>query len=519
MRMRVVALWMGAVMSVLACPNWALEFNEVARFNVDATAADNMLPEYIGSNPSSVAWSGSRLFVGGYNNSGSFAERLGIVEVLSATATGIVAVPDFAVVASYPATPTPPGVPNGSGYLGMAISADGASLAVNFDDTIAGTPAGFSVINTSDYSQRWAVDVRATSGSAFDPGFNGSDSGVATGAFGSGRRLLYDTTTGSEIYGLATGMIWSDNTGGFLVRDMDFDPLTGDIYVRHNNNLSKAVRTGGNSLTPLGVISSVVQADFVNQQNLSFMSQVDDNGTVGDFVVFNNRENAAALQAFADVIRVIDSSGNTVSASFNFLNGDLPGTGAGAYDFDFDPVTKTLAISDFSNRNVHIFQVGSVTNGVNGDFDNNGFWNCADVDALVAAIASDSTDLSFDMNGDSMITLADLTEATVGWLAVGGANNPVQTGGNAFLEGDANLDGSVDVSDFNVWNGNKFQPTAAWCSGDFNADGSIDVSDFNIWNGKKFQSSAGALVPEPAGLAALALGGLGLWHGRRRKGQ
>ncbi len=517
MRMRVVAVWMGAVISILASPGWALEFNEIARFNIDATAADNMLPEYIGSNPSSVAWSGSRLFVGGFNNSGSFAERLGIVEVLSATATGIVDLPSFAVVASYPATPTPPGVPNGSAYLGMDISADGASLAVNFDDTLPGTPEGFSIINTSDYSQRWAVNVRATSGSAFDPGFNGSDSGTATGAFGSGRRLLYDTTTGSEIYGLATGMIWTDGNGGTLVRDMDFDPLTGDIYVRHNNNLSKATRTGGNSLTPNGIISSVPQADFVNQQNLSFLSQVDDSGTVEDFVIFNDRQNAAALQAFADVIQVIDTAGGAVSANFTFLNGDLPGTGVGAYDFDFDPVTKTLAISDFANRNVHIFQVGTVTSAVNGDFDNNGLWNCLDIDALISAIASGSTDLSFDMNGDSVITLADVNDPTVGWLAVGGSNNPAQTTGNPFLSGDANLDGSVDVSDFNIWNGNKFQSVPAWCAGDFNADGSVDVSDFNIWNGGKFQSSAGGgIVPEPAGLLALALGGLALLQRRRK---
>ena len=72
-------------------------------------------------------------------------------------------------------------------------------------------------------------------------------------------------------------------------------------------------------------------------------------------------------------------------------------------------------------------------------------------------------------------------------------------GGGAYLPGDANLDGSVDVGDFNLWNGNKFTATAAWCSGDFNADGSVDVGDFNIWNGNKFTSSDRvASVPEPS---------------------
>ena len=51
--------------------------------------------------------------------------------------------------------------------------------------------------------------------------------------------------------------------------------------------------------------------------------------------------------------------------------------------------------------------------------------------------------------------------------------------------GDANLDGRVDVSDFNLWNNNKFQ-TGTWSSGDFTCDGVVDVSDFNVWNNNNF---------------------------------
>jgi hypothetical protein len=80
-----------------------------------------------------------------------------------------------------------------------------------------------------------------------------------------------------------------------------------------------------------------------------------------------------------------------------------------------------------------------------------------------------------------------------------GGVNVDQTGGNPYLPGDADLDGVVDVSDFNAWNNNKFTNIAAWCSGDFTADGVVDVSDFNTWNGNKFNSSMdGVAVPEPA---------------------
>ncbi len=93
------------------------------------------------------------------------------------------------------------------------------------------------------------------------------------------------------------------------------------------------------------------------------------------------------------------------------------------------------------------------------------------------------------------------------------ANNPAQTGGNAFIEGDANLDGAVDGQDFLVWNNNKFTSVAAWCSGDLNADGEVDGQDFLIWNDNKFTSSNDVLsVPEPVfsiGWALLVAMGLG----------
>ncbi len=163
------------------------------------------------------------------------------------------------------------------------------------------------------------------------------------------------------------------------------------------------------------------------------------------------------------------------------------------------------------------FSLMESSGGVTGDFNNDGIWDCTDIDALTAAIAGGSTDLSFDMNGDGSLTLADVTDANVGWLAVGGSNNPGDTGGNPFLVGDADLSGAVDVSDFNIWNSSKFN-SAAWCSGDFNADGLADVSDFNAWNSRKFQTSSGSgLVPEPAtGLLGI-VGGLAFLGVRRRR--
>lgn len=70
------------------------------------------------------------------------------------------------------------------------------------------------------------------------------------------------------------------------------------------------------------------------------------------------------------------------------------------------------------------------------------------------------------------------------------------------IPGDANGDGLVDASDFNIWNSNKFASGTNWNSGDFNGDGITDASDFNVWNSNKFTSAL--TVPEASGIGLMA---------------
>ncbi len=127
-----------------------------------------------------------------------------------------------------------------------------------------------------------------------------------------------------------------------------------------------------------------------------------------------------------------------------------------------------------------------------GDFDGNGAWEVADIDTLVAQIAEGDHDPLFDQTGDGFVDQDDLAA----WLAEAASVN-LPSGGR-YLSGDADLDGSVDVSDFNVWNSHKFTTVPRWSSGDFNADGVVDASDFNLWNANKFSEVGGEnLVPEP----------------------
>jgi hypothetical protein len=139
--------------------------------------------------------------------------------------------------------------------------------------------------------------------------------------------------------------------------------------------------------------------------------------------------------------------------------------------------------------------MGSVERGeIDGDFNDDGVYDCLDIDALVAEIAVGTNGLAFDLTGDGLVDLADRDA----WLAEAGE---ITLGpGKVYLLGDATLDGFVDALDFIEWNANKFTSVAEWCAGDFTADGIVDGLDFILWNDNKFQSSDGAaevVLPRP----------------------
>jgi hypothetical protein len=121
------------------------------------------------------------------------------------------------------------------------------------------------------------------------------------------------------------------------------------------------------------------------------------------------------------------------------------------------------------------FEVDFGMMAVDGDFDNDGDLDCNDVDGLVAEINSGNHNADFDLTGDGLVNADDLND----WVL-----NEKGT-----LIGDANLDFQVDISDFNLWNANKFQSGTGWCGADFDGNGGTDVSDFNLWNVNKFTSA------------------------------
>jgi hypothetical protein len=101
------------------------------------------------------------------------------------------------------------------------------------------------------------------------------------------------------------------------------------------------------------------------------------------------------------------------------------------------------------------------------------------------------------------------------------------------LEGDANLDGKVNGTEFAILATNFNQAVAGWDQGDFNYGNSPNGSDFaflatNFNQGasqagtsalEAFAASNGLLsdVPEPASVMCLAAGCIGILGRRRRR--
>ncbi len=314
-----------------------LTFTEISRFNVTGAG--------IGTVPSAVAWSGSRLFIAGYNT-GNGTGSVGIVEVTNATSTGIVNGTFGTVFGQFASTP------GQRGYTGLDLL--GSTLAASYDSGAA-VANGIQSFNIDTSNQLWGISARGSSGVAFDPGFGSDQDGAGTAwtTIGSGRRILQNNLTGATIYSSANGMIINSGAGTNW-RDIDFDPTTGNIYARRSNGIFQGVRNGANSLSTVNVLKPTDAAtDAINGQNLAYMNV----SLSTEAIVYNDRTSAAAGQAFLSIIKAMGTSGNALTSNFVFLNGSTPANGSGYYSFDYDPVSKTLAIADFTNRNVHIFAV------------------------------------------------------------------------------------------------------------------------------------------------------------------
>ena len=155
-----------------------------------------------------------------------------------------------------------------------------------------------------------------------------------------------------------------------------------------------------------------------------------------------------------------------------------------------------------------------------GDFSGDGNVDTTDVDMLVREIVAGAHEIWFDVNRDSVVNATDLDP----WLLDAARHNGLS---QAYLKGDANLDGSVDSADLNELALSWRQDVAHWSAGDFNADGIVNSADLNAlalnWQRSVAMTSPASQIPEPSSFLLAVVGLALVWRGgfsrKRLEGQ
>ncbi|MCA9212813.1 MAG: PEP-CTERM sorting domain-containing protein [Planctomycetales bacterium] len=148
---------------------------------------------------------------------------------------------------------------------------------------------------------------------------------------------------------------------------------------------------------------------------------------------------------------------------------------------------------------------------VTGDFDKDGDFDDADMDALSAVVRAGSNDAAFDLTGDGLVDTSDRSN----WV--------INVKGTWF--GDSNLDGEFNSTDFVVvFSRNQYEDGIAgnsgWGDGDWNGDGDFDSSDFVAAftdGGYEQGVRPPAAVPEPSATVLALLGAMLFGFVRRRR--
>ncbi len=272
------------------------------------------------------------------------------------------------------------------------------------------------------------------------------------------------TITNSTVSGNSTAML--NASGGGIWHD-------SGVFVINNSIVAGNTAAGGMNDIRQGGGSFDVTFSLIEQIGLTFTGGDNILGQSANLGPLANNGGPTETHALLAGSPAIDAGDPSAIAGV----GDIP---------EFDQ--RGNGFGRVSNGQIDIGAIEvQIPTMFDCDFDNDGTCDIGDIDFLIAEIASSTHSPAFDLTGDGLVDLDDRDQ----WLADAGADN--LPSGNPYLLGDANLDGVVDTSDFNIWNNNKFTNVAAWSAGDFNADGVVDTSDFNIWNNQKFTSSDGAL--------------------------
>ena len=233
---------------------------------------------------------------------------------------------------------------------------------------------------------------------------------------------------------------------------------------------------GNNNATPFSWNFGIDSDERVVHAVLSVSLRGTGGSTVDDQVYYESLDN---VLSFGDDLG-LNVSLSTTDATVLLL--EFSGADDLGYfqDGEFNLLFTDDTVIDWARLDL------TVADDLRGDLNFDGVLGIEDIETLCSGIHDGTIDPEnplFDLNGDSVVDEADLQVLLLDEIGT--------------IPGDANLDFSVDVADFNRWNENRFTVAAGHAGGDFNCDGVTDASDFNIWNENKFRSADTRAVPEP----------------------
>ncbi|MBY0113809.1 MAG: hypothetical protein K2Y21_13410 [Phycisphaerales bacterium] len=418
--------------------------------------SNNTNPFWIGNNPSAVEIYGDRVVVGGWNSSG-VTGPIGATVIKSAWTFGDPAPAPYYTRSDTDVTNADkPSWPNGRQYTGFRFSPEAAAPSANslskanlimFADGGSATPAdqfqSYAFIDSSTslafIGSAPGANVRGNAG-AWDLGFNGQGftapdnevvpAAVAALSFSASAYWgLKPSTTISGDLALdrftpaftnaigGAGDFRINNTSGSLYRSLDVDR---DIAVaRSGRALYLSKRNGSNVWsTTSNIGGSDGDLAFTSLHNIRILR-----GAPGQAKrVFIYNDQGAPSTAFAQVIKLANEDGAAVTAQWKNFDGTpftLPAdstpnsteiTAIGtAWSFGWDGVYKRLALTNFANRALLVFQA--------------------------------TTDCPADLNDDGFVDDSD-------FVIFAGAYNDLLTAGGPFGVGDFNGDAATDDTDF-----------------------------------------------------------------------
>jgi hypothetical protein len=262
-----------------------------------------------------------------------------------------------------------------------------------------------------------------------------------------------------------------------LIKNADFD-------TEPNNSLGTAQNLSSTS----GVLGHVTSGSDADLYSISVLNgqrlQIDATLPGGGPRQFVNE--LATPSGSRLLLELVDPSGAVVASDSQSITHTASQAG-----------TYVLRVSSTAAKGEY-FVSYRFTTAIDGDFDDDGDYDCDDINALSTAIAQSGSVSLFDLNGDGILSILDQDA----WrLEAGTANLGPE---RAYPIADANLDGVVNGLDFQAWDAHKFTFNTNWCEGNFDANQVIDGADFNLWNENRTivlignVKSPAALAPPPA---------------------